>query len=355
MKRSIQVNYFPLVILYCINKLKGERSISSIYHLLKGKRSAQTIQDAKLYQLFQLFGVFPLLNRNELDVQISILMKKHAIEHNAENSFIITERGKELLTAFSLPSSLNGWKYSQETSNFWGRLSLLVQVLSNLMNHEVRYIPISKDINQLQWVKAFINSVSLTRNELAQNLYNELEDMLEQVDELRASIFVSKLTGHKRIGSTNDQVSEHFSLSVAEIMILFTSTIHHLLALTEVEKNKYPLLSRINGNKTNTLSITRSTEKTREILNQGYSIEEIAIIRQLKKNTIEDHIVEIALADEYFDITPYITKNTYAQIEECIMKLRTNQLKLIKDNLTIPVSYFEIRLVLTKVGGIYAT
>nr|WP_239454509.1 helix-turn-helix domain-containing protein [Bacillus suaedaesalsae] len=103
------------------------------------------------------------------------------------------------------------------------------------------------------------------------------------------------------------------------------------------------------------LTLTQSTEKTFELVNQGYSIEAIAKIRQLKKNTIEDHIVEIALSDEAFDISPYIKSDTFKQIEECIMRLKTNQLKLIKNSLEIPVGYFEIRLALAKVGSTNAT
>ncbi|MBM6619906.1 helix-turn-helix domain-containing protein [Bacillus suaedaesalsae] len=349
------MNYFPLVILYCIKKNKGERSISSIYHLLKGKRSAQTIQDAKLYQTFHLFGVFPLLDRNELEENVFLLQKKCAIESDSDNSFVITKYGEELLTTFSLPSSLNGWKYAQETSIFWGRLSLLVQVCSNLMNHETRYIPISRDVHLLQWVKKYLNNMSFTRNDFSQKLYNEFVNVLENMDEVRASIFVSKLTGHNRIGSTNEQVGEQLSLSSFEVSVLFTSTIHHILALTENEKNKYPLLSNIMGTSHKKLTLTQSTEKTFELVNQGYSIEAIAKIRQLKKNTIEDHIVEIALSDEAFDISPYIKSDTFKQIEECIMRLKTNQLKLIKNSLEIPVGYFEIRLALAKVGSTNAT
>ncbi|MEH7462882.1 recombinase RecQ, partial [Bacillus thuringiensis] len=35
-------------VLYCLKQLKGERTVSSIYHLLKGKRSSQTFQDGNM-------------------------------------------------------------------------------------------------------------------------------------------------------------------------------------------------------------------------------------------------------------------------------------------------------------------
>lgn len=348
------MNYFSMVILYCIKKIKGERSVSSIFHLFKGKRSSQTIQDAKLYQTYHLFGVFPLLGRKEIEDSISQLIKEKAIERCSDNSYVVTEYGEQLLNRFSLPSSLNGWKYTGQAHVLWERLALLVQVLSNLVHHETRYIPISRDMLLLHWVKTYIKNMAYSRDELSKILYTELADVLGGLEDINSNIFVTKLTGHNRIGSTNEQVSEIFQLSSYEVIILFTSTLHHILQVTIEEKERYPVLSKIISTSTRELSLTQSTEKTYQLLHQGYSLEMIASIRQLKKNTIEDHIVEIALADETFDTTPYVDSETFNRIEKCIKELQTNQLKVIKNTLTIPVSYFEIRLVLAKVvGGIY--
>lgn len=38
-------------LLYCLKQLNGERTVSSIYYLLKGKRSSQTLQDGNMFQI----------------------------------------------------------------------------------------------------------------------------------------------------------------------------------------------------------------------------------------------------------------------------------------------------------------
>ncbi|MEK1830635.1 hypothetical protein AAAC51_20805 [Priestia megaterium] len=44
------MNYIQVSILFCIKQLKGERTAYGIYHLLTGKKSAQTIQDGKILE-----------------------------------------------------------------------------------------------------------------------------------------------------------------------------------------------------------------------------------------------------------------------------------------------------------------
>ena len=49
-----------------IKKFQGERSIYAIFHMLQGKKSSQTIQDAHLYGLTNLYGIMPNFTRLQL-------------------------------------------------------------------------------------------------------------------------------------------------------------------------------------------------------------------------------------------------------------------------------------------------
>jgi uncharacterized protein YpbB len=95
--------------------------------------------------------------------------------------------------------------------------------------------------------------------------------------------------------------------------------------------------------------LTQSTEKTFQLLNQGYSIADIVNTRQLKKGTIEDHIVELALKISGFSIEPFVTVEKQNQIKKVINETMTKQLRLIQNNVQ-GATYFEIRLVLAKNG-----
>ena len=63
-------NYLQAIILYAIKKFQGERSIYAIYHMLQGKKSSQTIQDAHLFGLTNIFGTIPRFTRQQLNQNI---------------------------------------------------------------------------------------------------------------------------------------------------------------------------------------------------------------------------------------------------------------------------------------------
>lgn len=75
-------------------RLKGERSISGAYHLLHGKRSAQTVQDAALFQVQPLFGICkemtgPTLNQLTQTIQASAYVKEDEALFNLLNRVLL--------------------------------------------------------------------------------------------------------------------------------------------------------------------------------------------------------------------------------------------------------------------------
>lgn len=87
-------------LLYCIKQLNGERTISSIYHLLKGKRSSQTLQDGNIFHTSFLFGVYKSLQRADYDQEIEYVLHKEWIQSVHENTYILTDTGKKQLEAW---------------------------------------------------------------------------------------------------------------------------------------------------------------------------------------------------------------------------------------------------------------
>jgi uncharacterized protein YpbB len=65
--------------LFCLQRLKEERTIYGVYHLLKGKKSAQTIQDGQIYGLSFLFQSFPYLKKSSFDSMITTLVQRETI------------------------------------------------------------------------------------------------------------------------------------------------------------------------------------------------------------------------------------------------------------------------------------
>ena len=184
------MDYLKVITLYCFQKFNGERSESAIFHLLTGKKSAQTIQDCKLFQLSHLFSLFTELTREELHTCLNSLLEQNFLEHVKENSFILTNKGEqylsEMLSLRQIPIHLNGWRNGDIARVLWRRLSLMVQVLSHYTINNTTYLPLTKKEEDLKWIKEFLKSNSLSKKMLNDELYRQLHDFLSLCHEQEA-------------------------------------------------------------------------------------------------------------------------------------------------------------------------
>jgi uncharacterized protein YpbB len=344
----VNLNYLEVLVLYAIKKFRKERTVSAVYHLLKGKKSSQTIQDAAIFRLTSMFGLYPSLSREKFNESITFLHKQSLIQLHEQDRYSVTELGEHFLTSLlrekPIPSELDGWRYVDVGKIFWNRLSQFVQTVSHLSYKSSSYIPLSEEMPILLFVKQYIFSLSLSKEELARKTYVELKRLCLRLDERRAQMIVYKLTGYNRIGLTNSQLSEHMQEDRFYIDILFLSSIHSFLSTIRERHDDFPIFFGLIKDMIKQHPLTSSTLVTYNYLKRGYSVEKISAIRKLKKSTIEDHIVEIALNIPSFNLSNYVKDQDINLILGKIEELNTTKLKTIKESLHHQYSYFQIRL-----------
>lgn len=349
----MSLNYLDILYLNCLHQFSGERSPSAVYHLLKGKKSSQTIQDSKLFHLSNLFGMYPSLQRSKFDADMKRLISEGYI-NQAENDFFVLTYSAEnvLMNTFNkrpIPSSLNGTIYGSGGFVFWKRLMLITQVLSHDAACSKKYLPVTKDEKILVWVKQFLKRSSVSKKQLSEAIHNELLSQLQAFTKREAEIFVYRLTSHKRIGSTFEQLAELFNEDAEYIKITFWNIIHRMMKQCGVPHSPYPMLFQMIRDLSKINPLTESTSKTLQLIHLGKSLEEISRIRNLKHSTIEDHVVEIALNDGGFDISMFLKEDHLRIIEGKIKELQTHQLRAVKEALNDNYSYFQIRLAFTRI------
>lgn len=340
------------VVLRCLHKINGERTVFSIYHLLCGKKSSQTIQDAHLFQLAPFFNTYNAITRQEFVTIIEELKASELIEHKQEDVYQLTQSGifyvEDEKAKHPFLKYLDGYRF-QTAELFWARLSLLVQVASHLIRNESRFIPIQSNRHVQSWLKIFIQRGQFQREKLGHSLYQELSTCLEGMTDLDPAIFVIRLTGHERIGLTEMQAASVLKLESTLYHYQFLALLHEMMNRLLEGKSSYPLLYSMISDLHNKALLTDSTKKTYQLLSKGYSIEEIGKIRKLKVNTIQDHVVELALQLTDFDITPYVKEEKIVRIIEAKDKTGSKQLRHMKE-IVPEASYFEIRLVMSRYG-----
>ena len=345
------VPYFDGLILYLITALKGQRTVYSPLHILNGKKSSQPIQDARLFQISNFFGVLPKLNRESWDRKITELTKKGYIREIGVNAYLCTEQGGHALSVWEKTypplTNLNGRLYQDEARSFWLRLQLLVQTSSCLLNRNHSFIPVSRNTEEQQIIKQLLKRNQLSSMELAKLLYKELEEILNNVGEKRADLIVLSFSGHQHAGLTIEQAARKLDIDAFYARFLFWDTVHYMLKACK--ESSYLLLKQLVplGNSVES-ALTASTAITLNMLQAGLSKEAVAAARNLKTNTIEDHIVEIASAVSDFPIKTYVSEQEQDQIKRAISSNETKQLRTIKMGLPPEVTYFQIRLVMAK-------
>lgn len=337
------------ILLYCLKQLNGERTIYSIYHLLNGKKSSQTLQDAHLFSLKKYFRILEPLTRESFDEIFNRLLEKKLIEACGEQRYLLTSVGQDYLINNAPTCYVNGWRYQPFTLLVWERLSLLVQVTSNFTFQETKYIPIQKNTEVHNWLKDFLKSSSIPKQKLGKILFSELVDCLEQAKDINPAVLVFRLTGYKQIGLTSSQTAKKLNIDSIQYYLEFINILHCLIEFVESAPSRFKVLSSLLVNIEQKNSLTLSSRKTWVLLNQGFTPEEIARIRNLKSSTIEDHLVEFALNVKDFPINTFVEEVVQQKILEISRQEGTRQLKVIRNTLKT-ASYFQIRLVLAKYG-----
>lgn len=341
--------HIELIILHCLQSIKNERTIYSIFHLLKGKKSSQTIQDAHLFSLKQFFGILEPLTRELFERKIAAMLQNNLIIDCGGQRFVPASLGESPLQNNRLPLFINGWDYHQITRPVWERLTLLVQVASHLEYGETNYIPIQKNQAVHSWVKTVIKDSSISKREMGRKLYNELTKCFCNAAGINPPVIVFRLTGFQQIGLTAEQAAKKLNLDALDYHLEFTNTLHYMIQNIKNNYDQFPLLAYLIQGFTENEELTLSARKTWNFLLQGYSPEEIASIRRLKVSTIEDHLVEFALNNNHFQIDEYVDHGLQTEILDASRQQGTRQLKVIKDKVK-KASYFQIRLVLAKYG-----
>lgn len=342
---------FKKIVFLCSKQIKGERSLAAIYHLLTGKRSIQTVQDAHLYQITPFYGILPFLHQKYFNQQINeFIINKYVKSSSQNKTILLTEKGDEWLqnNDHICLTGFNGISYGQFDMIFLNRLLLFIQMLTNSKMDNYTYMAIVDDPTITSWAKQTYVMIGDGIDETTKNLHKELSILLNQLTEQEANIFVDRLTGYKTYGLSINQLADHYHLHPLDIQLTLVLTTHKMLQIISKHKNSFPILQYVSNDLQKEKFITNTAYKTYQLLNNGHSTSDIARIRNLKENTIFDHLVEISLYDHEFPFEQYLNNDIYKEIIQATLEQNSFKLKDIKDQVNPNISYFQIRLALAK-------
>ncbi|MBU9714279.1 helix-turn-helix domain-containing protein [Evansella tamaricis] len=347
------MNCLDWIILTVIERFNGQRTSSGVYHLIKGKRSAQTLQDTHLFNLQTIVCSQNDLEKETFTKILDYYFKTDMVESAGKN-IRLTRSGMEVLNqlnnCYYIPQGYNGamFEWTDRAPLFWGKLSLSIQSITYLMSGNRTFIPVSYEVETQQWVKNFLKSVNVPLEILCEKLHDEIYHFLQQLSDSEAELIVNRFTTPKGTGKTFHQLKDRFKNDHVYTRLVFQSLLHRWLQNIEETAEEDSVMRHFLDKSRGVDLITGSAQHTKLLLDEGFSMEEIITKRGLKRSTIEDHLVELALNDKNFPVISYLSEEELTNVLSIANQLKTKRLRIIKEALGSEISYFQIRLALTK-------
>lgn len=340
---------FQQIILQLVDRFNEERTISASFHMLKGKRSGQTIQDVRNYGMTQYFSLFPNLSKQLYDQTIHEMIELEWLKVNDLSIPHVTKMGHQKLD--NIPTlQLNGWLYRGNERIFFSRLSLVTQTLSHIHSNDFSFIPFQKDEKIQLWVRNFLQAHPYKSREFIQMYDAELRKVFQaqKLEEVHRLILSHRFSGFEVSGLTWKQLSHTLKIEQMDLQVLFQECLHILL--DEISMNpSCILLNKITEGVITTCALTESAKKTAEFYQNGHSFDQIMTIRQLKSSTIEDHFVEMAMSGHLKAVQQFFPHKDIGVLSQQMKNQQTKKLKTLKTIYPM-YSYFQLRLLLA-LGG----
>ncbi|MFT8316883.1 MAG: helix-turn-helix domain-containing protein [Sporolactobacillus sp.] len=337
------------MILHLISRMNGERTLSGIFHLLRGKRSSQSIQDSYLFHLRPFFHLLDGLSREEFDRWIDRVMASKWIEKSStdEEKYKLSMSGsayyRSLQAETSLPAGLAFTEWINDERLFWLKLQLLVQTVSELGKENRAFVPVTRAPQATEAVRTFLTAVPPDDASLSKRLKGQICWVFSRMETEEANLLAGQFSGHLLPGLTLDQMADVLHKEKMQTQLLFKAALRTFMHLAKEGQSAVPDLVLFFGAPENGLS--QSAAKTYSLL-QGVTIGELAERRGLARGTIEDHLIEITLKIADFNWSSYLSEPVRHRILEIAGQLKTKQLKPIKAAAGEQISFFQIRLAL---------
>lgn len=324
---------------------KESRKLSSVYHIMTGKRTISVLLQSIRLDLSPYFSLFPKLKFDFFEQRIDQLVSNGLL---TSNLFLSSEGERKCEIYFQKhfsPSNKARLKYQTVLGPFKKRSLFLTQVASQIAHANNKYAPIQPRISEQLWLKNFLLDYQLHRN--PQLLGKEWIGIIAQAKIKKPEIFVSQFEGFGQTRLTNSQLGKKYELDTVEI---FVTLDHEWLRIIETaieHKGDYPLLYAIINDLTETIGLSsESASESYRMWQSGFTIEQICQERSLKISTINDHFTEIALIDGDFPYESFLSQEQMRYIDDQLDKGPIDYRKIQEQ---FPgITFFESRLMQVK-------
>lgn len=310
---------------------------STLYHLLKGKRTTSVLLYGFIYENLRFFQLLPSLSEKEFNQIIDKLIQQKLVQKVTESEIQLTTKGQVVSINHRRFAQIDSYHFGKTDEAVWRLLQFTVQVVSNLAYETNNYVPLEQSPLYQKQVKVHIKSMS--KAQLIQTVKNEWTELFTCLPKEEANFFAQQFSGYQRIGKTSFQLMGHQEQDF-ERFLLRKNQLHHLLQFirrmsnTSLLKRIVMPLLRQNDNK--------SMNETKRYISENLSPDKIAQRRKVKVSTVKDHLLEAAMMED-FPFDHYLSSQTSEFLSAYPRPYQEWEYRTIKQSQP-ELDYFEFRL-----------
>ncbi|OTN90476.1 hypothetical protein A5819_002976 [Enterococcus sp. 7E2_DIV0204] len=311
---------------------------STLYHLLKGKRTSSVLLYGFLYENLRFFQLFPELSEKQFDILLDNLVKQELLSKTSDSEVQITAKGLQSLTHEKDHYSwIDNYRFGKTDEMIWRLLQFTVQVVSQLSYNNKNYLPLEQSPLYQKQIKTYIKSLPKAR--LIETVKKEWSQIFSVLPEEEADFFAQQFSGYQTIGKASFQLMNEQE-TVFNRLLIKKEKLHHLidtiLLMPDVSFLKKLILPLVKQNE------NKSMNETARYLSTQFSIDALAVQRKVKLSTIKDHLMELALTKD-FPFERFISQPTYACLRDYSKPYQDWTYRVVKQE-NPEVDYFEFRL-----------
>lgn len=283
------------------------RRIKVIENTLTNRRTVSNMFWAQQYGLLNWTGANRSLDREQFEHDLQGLVDQGLLQL-ADHQARLTSMGvvqQEALREQCYWPSFYSWYWLGNVNKIEERLLLAVQVVSELSHHQRRYVPVSDSPYQLRWIRNWLYREVHRDPQMAQSLLRELlivGESLASQDQRAAELFSYLLVGFESTGWTLADAGQQLGTEPIETEFIKTDV---MLAVGAYAANRHGLLQRLLTDLLKKSPLSSSVERTMALFKRGTDAAMIAKVRQLKVNTVREHLLDAAIIEP--DSYPWLT------------------------------------------------
>lgn len=305
--------------------LDRELRLPQVLHVLRGKRTPSMYYLTEINKWHHGFSLAKNMQTEKVEQVFDGLLESNLISRSGDG-YMLTAAGQEALTRYFsghyFPARIQSFANINLRRPFWERMQLYTQVFSEFSYKNSQYIPIVKHPLHQENVRQLFQAAGDNREAVFSQWKNEQYFLFERMPEKEANTVANFLTGHNVIGMTRKQMADFHQMTDTEFHFYLMDTMELMIETIKQLKENLPLIHEIlqQLNRETNFGLAASTFQTYLLLRNGKSIEEISIQRNIKPNTVKEHLLEIAFTLDDFDYNAFIPAGIYMGLKSDFSK-----------------------------------